>query len=81
MIERGAQLAAGLFERGEIDDEASARVGLAAQRNLHLERVAVDAAIRMAGRKMGEVVRGVEAEAVGELHHVTGYRSACASAG
>src|SRR4029077_16242560 len=52
MVERGAQLRAGLLELAEIDRETGARIRLAAQRDLGLEGVPVHALIRMPGGKM-----------------------------
>src|SRR5437867_5941204 len=68
VVQRAAKLGACFFELGKVDDETGARVGLAAHRDLDLERVAVHPVILMAGGKMREVMRRVEAETAGELH-------------
>ena len=68
MVERLADLARRTLDASEVGNESRCRVGLAAERDLDLERMAVDAAIGMAFGIGVEVVRGVETEAVRELH-------------
>ena len=68
MIEGAPNFRARFLELRKVDDETCSPIRFAADGDLHLERVAMHAVIRVPGRKVGEVVRGVEAESIRKLH-------------
>ena len=68
VVQRAPHRRAGRLDVAEVRDATRSRVRFSLDRHFHLEGMAVDRAIGMAGGEVVEMVRGVEAEAVGDFH-------------
>src|SRR5258706_7289421 len=68
MVELAAHHRALALDFSQVRDETGRRIGLALDRDLDLEGMTVDAAVAMALGRAVEAMRGVEPEAVGDLH-------------
>jgi hypothetical protein len=80
IVESVAQPAQPRGDDGEIDDPAGLGIGLAGERNLDLDGMAVHAAVGVARRRRQQEMRGVKRSAL-TISALTGCRAACASAG